>query len=120
MLQEGFCGKYEPARASSLVIRLPSDECSRILTGHHLGGNRDAQDVADDCVDTDVVCNARLEVRDGDAAPVPGHPLLELGAPRPHRLIRDDVLCGCPGAVPRQLDGAVADSRHSQVFGRSH
>lgn len=72
-----------------------------ILTGHHLGGNRDAQDVTDDCVDTDVVGNAWLQLCDGDAAPVPGHPLLELGAPWPCRLVRDDVLGGCPRAVPR-------------------
>lgn len=91
-----------------------------ILTGHHLGGNRDAQDVADDCIDADVVGNTWLQLRDGDAAAVPRHPLLEVGAPWPRRLVRDDVLSGCSGAVPCQLNGVVADPCHSQVFGRRH
>lgn len=58
-----------------------NDKCSRILTGHHLGGNGDAEDVTDDCIDADIVGNTWLQICDGDAAPVPRHPLLELGAP---------------------------------------
>lgn len=93
---------------------------SRILTSHHLGGNGDAEDITDDCIDADIVGNTRLQIRDGDAAPVPGHPLLELGSPGHGGLVRDHKLGGGPGAVPSQLDGAVADPRHPQVFRRRH
>lgn len=97
-----------------------SNKGSRILTGHHPGGNGGAEDVTDDCIDADIVGNTWLQIRNGDAAPVPRHPLLELGAPWHGRLVGHHVLSGRPGAVPGQLDGAVADPCHPQVLRGRH